>query len=150
MKSLPRLIKPVWNLALTVLVLSAALGWMSEEGQSVDLLDQWQWENRVVLVSLEGPADDVLEEIDRHAAEIADRDIVWVVFDKDQVNTNFVQGIEPEAAEVLRRRFFAPEEKGAVLIGKDGGVKARQGALDWEGWFELIDQMPMRQSEMEP
>lgn len=37
-----------------------------------------------------------------------------------------------------------------ILIGKDGGEKARQhGTMDLEKWFVLIDGMPMRRQEIQ-
>jgi hypothetical protein len=36
-----------------------------------------------------------------------------------------------------------------LLIGKDGGIKARADDLDLAALFERIDAMPMRRREME-
>ena len=56
----------------------------------------------------------------------------------------------PERSDVRRR--FGLQGLGAqlLLIGKDGGMKARQstGVFDLERVFELIDSMPMRRAEM--
>ena len=62
--------------------------------------------------------------------------------------------IDELAAERLDvRRRLELQGRGAqlVLIGKDGGVKARQseGVFDLARVFELIDSMPMRRAEMQ-
>ena len=53
---------------------------------------------------------------------------------------------------MLRHRFklnSAKEKSQYILIGKDGGEKARQqGALNLVNWLDLIDQMPMRRDEI--
>jgi hypothetical protein len=52
----------------------------------------------------------------------------------------------------VRRRFgLEGQEVQLLLIGKDGGMKARQsgGMLDLDRVFELVDSMPMRRAEMQ-
>ena len=52
----------------------------------------------------------------------------------------------------VRRRFeLEGPEVQLLLIGKDGGMKARQSGamLDLERVFEVIDSMPMRRAEMQ-
>lgn len=57
----------------------------------------------------------------------------------------------PERLDVRRRLGLQGPGAQLVLIGKDGGVKARQseGAFDLARVFELIDGMPMRRGEMQ-
>jgi hypothetical protein len=56
----------------------------------------------------------------------------------------------PERLAVRRRLGLQGCGAQLVLIGKDGGVKARQseGVFDLARVFELIDSMPMRRGEM--
>jgi hypothetical protein len=56
----------------------------------------------------------------------------------------------PERADVRRRLGLHGPNAQLVLIGKDGGIKARQseGTFDLEPLFALIDSMPMRRAEM--
>lgn len=53
--------------------------------------------------------------------------------------------------EVARTRYeIDPARFTVLLIGKDGGVKLRSGAVvPPERFFQLIDSMPMRQAEMQ-
>lgn len=55
----------------------------------------------------------------------------------------------PERLAVRRRLGMQDGGAQLVLIGKDGGVKARQpeGAFDLAGLLQLIDGMPMRRAE---
>jgi len=53
------------------------------------------------------------------------------------------------SAGELRRRFEPEGPLTVVLIGKDGGEKARAPSLAPADVFETIDAMPMRQREME-
>ncbi|MCC7178910.1 MAG: DUF4174 domain-containing protein [Acidobacteria bacterium] len=55
-----------------------------------------------------------------------------------------------ERSGVRRRLGLYGRGAQLVLIGKDGGIKARQseGGFDLERLFELIDSMPMRRAEM--
>jgi hypothetical protein len=56
----------------------------------------------------------------------------------------------PERSDVRRRLGLHGRGAQLVLIGKDGGIKARhsEGVFDLERLFELIDSMPMRRAEM--
>jgi hypothetical protein len=56
----------------------------------------------------------------------------------------------PERADVRRRLRLHGRDARLVLIGKNGGIKARQSekVFDLERLFTLIDSMPMRQAEM--
>ena len=59
--------------------------------------------------------------------------------------------LPPGANRDLRRRF-RPEGPGltVVLVGKDGGEKARyRGVVDPDDIFALVDSMPMRRREIE-
>ena len=56
---------------------------------------------------------------------------------------------DPEAARALRAQF-EPQGFEVLLVGKDGGVKLRQGQpVTAETLFAKIDAMPMRRREME-
>ena len=57
----------------------------------------------------------------------------------------------PGRSDVRRRFGLQGREVQLLLIGKDGGLKARQSGamLDLERVFELIDSMPMRREEMQ-
>jgi hypothetical protein len=56
----------------------------------------------------------------------------------------------PERSDVGRRLGLHGRGAQLVLIGKDGGIKARhsEDVFDLERIFTLIDSMPMRRAEM--
>jgi len=57
-----------------------------------------------------------------------------------------------ERQDVRRRLGLQGRGAQLVLIGKDGGVKARhsEGVFELARVFDLIDGMPMRRVEMQP
>ena len=85
-----------------------------------------------------------LSKFDGHYNEIMERDLVLLVYngkevlDRDGMTTN----INPD-------NVTYGEFQGIILIGKDGGVKLRKKYIvEANEVFDLIDQMPMRRSEM--
>ena len=105
-------------------------------------LRQFRWEARPLLVfapSVEDPRLAAQMTAFRDAAEdLADRDMP-VLVDTDP------------AAESALRRGIGPEDAVVVLIGKDGGVKYRGAApVPVSELLDLVDGMPMRQSEISP
>ena len=110
-------------------------------------LDDLQWDYRVVAVFT--PTDtagrEAADELS-NTVGIAERDIAWFVLSPDDLHSNLSQPIERASIAGLH------EADGfeAVLVGKDGGVKARQSeSLDINAFFNEIDSMPMRQQEMQ-
>ncbi|MES1934020.1 hypothetical protein T35B1_15506 [Salinisphaera shabanensis T35B1] len=110
-------------------------------------LDDLQWDYRVIAVftPTDTAGEDAAGELS-NTVGIAERDIAWFVASPDAVHSNLSQPIE-------RSSITALHDTGgfqAVLVGKDGGVKARQSeSLDIKAFFDEIDSMPMRQQEMQ-
>ncbi|WP_353221683.1 DUF4174 domain-containing protein [Salinisphaera sp. C84B14] len=110
-------------------------------------LDDLQWDYRVVAVFT--PTDtagrETADELS-NTVGIAERDIAWFVVSPDALHSNLSKPVE-------RASITALHDGGgfqAVLVGKDGGVKARQSeSLDIHAFFDEIDSMPMRQQEMQ-
>lgn len=100
-------------------------------GHADESLGKYRWKSRIIL-------HNGLTEIDRNAIEasadgIADRDLIFI-------KTN---------AELARKFQIARNSRTYLLIGKDGGEKARQTKqLNLPAFYRLIDQMPMRRREM--
>lgn len=103
-------------------------------------LKEYRWRNRLVLLfatSVDNPAyveqRNVLEAVPEGLSER---------------HTVVLTDTYPEAAGALRARFD-PQGFEVLLIGKDGGVKLRQGQpVTAETLFATIDAMPMRQREI--
>ena len=103
-----------------------------------DTLDQYGWQARPILVfAAEGDPrlDRQLSEFASAADALRDRRNVVVV------DTN--------AASTLRARF-GPEGFTVILVGLDGGEKAReQGVVPGSVFNDAIDAMPMRRWKLD-
>ncbi|MEM7404331.1 MAG: DUF4174 domain-containing protein [Pseudomonadota bacterium] len=119
---------------------------------TVELTDL-AWERRVILI-FTGPAEPVdasLEQaLKRYACHIRDRDLNIYSVGQGSVTplTPAATPIDDGAASL--RGIYASSEGGRelVLIGKDGGIKARGRSLEaLPTFFGLIDGMPMRRAE---
>lgn len=134
----------MFNLKYTVLlVLILQLTTMSSQE-----LTEFKWKKRILL--LMDTKNDLhtrnlqLSKFDGHYNGIMERDLVLLVYngkevlDRDGMTTN----INPY-------NVTYGEFQGIILIGKDGGVKLRKKYIvEANEVFDLIDQMPMRRSEM--
>ena len=134
----------MFNLKYTVLlVLILQLTTMSSQE-----LTEFKWKKRILL--LMDTKNDLhtrnlqLSKFDGHYNGIMERDLVLLVYngkevlDRDGMTTN----INPY-------NVTYGEFQGIILIGKDGGVKLRKKYIvEAIEVFDLIDQMPMRRSEM--
>lgn len=111
-------------------------------------LTELKWKKRILL--LMDAKNDLhtrnlqLSKFDGQYNEIMERDLVLLVYngkevlDRDGMTTN----INPD-------NVTYGEFQGIILIGKDGGVKLRKKYIvEANEVFDLIDQMPMRRSEM--
>ena len=93
--------------------------------------------------------------LDDRMEDVLDRDLLVVpVGDLPRPGDALRPAVEvgaPGRSQVRRRFGLEGREVQLLLIGKDGGMKARQseGTLDLDRVFELIDSMPMRRAEMQ-
>ena len=119
----------------------------------MDLKD-YQWKHRILMVfapSETHPAYQRLAaEVQSEKARFEERDMLWIeVLTEGTSQIDTVRLTETQAQQLRTQFAVAPERFVALLIGKDGGVKLRQGGtVRLEQIFALIDTMPMRRSEM--
>ncbi len=123
---------------------SAVERWTSNPLEVFDAQDvslaELQWVARPIIVFANSPLDpaflEQMEELERFADELVDRDVMIVV-DTDPAGAS-------ELRQKLRPRGFM-----LVLIGKDGQVKLRK-PLPWtvRELSRSIDKMPLRQREI--
>ena len=118
---------------------------------AADALDSHRWKHRLVIafVSTRDAAREVESSLRKLRPGVLDRDLLVM----DVSASTQIRGairFPIDESEALRRRLSIPSEGNHfVLIGKDGGVKARQsGNLSLDEFFALIDTMPMRREEM--
>ncbi|MHA7923680.1 MAG: DUF4174 domain-containing protein [Marinobacter sp.] len=121
---------------------------LTTHGADMNRLDDYQWENRLILVQATNENGSEIETLRSAQAEIDDRDIVWFVNTGSDVvsNQKAVSGsLESDIKAVLdESRSYGR----VLLIGKDGGIKSRESSLDLDAIFRRIDGMPMRIREM--
>jgi len=110
--------------------------------QSMELKDQ-KWKNRIVLLFAPDKSD---------AELVAQQDIIkrnkLAFLDRDLIVRSYI--LADENGHELRHKFKIQEDKFTfILIGKDGGEKLiKNKVVKSKDLFDLIDSMPMRQSEM--
>ncbi len=133
----------------------------AEISQVQSMASDWRWEHRLLVVAVgsNGEAFDRQRAIVTEASEgWLDRDLLlimladeegWVIADPSSARSNW-RALSAGEAAVFRRRYDLGEvEFEAVLVGKDGGVKARyRETVDPSTIFPFIDAMPMRMGEM--
>ena len=116
---------------------------------AAQVLERFQWENRLILVRTEKvESREIMRQFADQRAAIEERHIVWFVLEGNVVETNYEDALpENFAGRIGKAGYWKGDEK-VLLVGKDGGVKARQETLDLEALFRRIDSMPMRRAEM--
>ncbi len=140
------------TILVAVLLLGITAG--SAKGSSSSDLDVYQWKNRLLLVFTPSDTDQTYlklqQALSRAEDKLQDRDmVVFHLFasGKGKVGETCLGKDEVRS---LYQRFDVPGHKlTVILIGKDGGEKARQvEQIDLQAIFDRIDVMPMRQREM--
>ena len=116
-------------------------------------LPDYRWKNRLLLIFATSESDpDVVtarEALAAAACDVTDRDLVIGWIWRDGQSSLDTRAMSEKSVRALRSRLgITGDGFAAVLIGKDGGVKARYpDAPDLKEIFSLIDGMPMRRAE---
>ena len=136
----------------TLLILGLILTAQLANGQN-DMLEQYQWENRLILLFgsiSESAVEKQITELEKDTEGITDRDLLIFHIDRDEVRFIENSGNPASSANKLRNRYnIGEQEFHYILIGKDGGVKLnKKEFVPNKDLFSVIDAMPMRQREM--
>ena len=134
------------TLAFLLLVLVHVNGVMAQS--SLENLNSLKWSNRIILVSSNGYPEQFISQLESRSSDIDDRDIVWFLFHKDFIETNYSGEIAQSFLTSIKSRYFENITTRVVLLGKDGGVKDVADELNLPELFALIDGMPMRRAEI--
>ncbi|MEO0436549.1 MAG: DUF4174 domain-containing protein [Pseudomonadota bacterium] len=132
--------------ALFLLVASmAACAETPKTATGLEALSELRWRNRLILVANTEGSKEVIKTLQKNKAELDERDTVWIVIDEPSAHSNLLLAL---TLPVMEEVATILGESNVVLLGKDGGVKARASNLDLEKLYGLIDSMPMRRQEM--
>tara|TARA_B100001250_G_scaffold210710_1_gene180818 strand:- start:2073 stop:2516 length:444 start_codon:yes stop_codon:yes gene_type:complete len=121
--------------------------------KSDDSLSSFLWKNRLLLIFLDNEDAETVESIssslNKLSCDLNDRDMLigWFTNEKQEINN--IQINDNEIKNIKTRAKINGNTITVLLIGKDGGIKARYNNMpDLKEVFSLIDRMPMRRSEM--
>ena len=115
-----------------------------DQSQEVDL-DQYRWENRLVLIFAPSSVDNSYlkqkKELAGKSYELEDRDIIIFELLESGKSTVDKLPLTDEQQSYLRREFEVPDDDFAfILIGKDCTVKLRSNqTVSTDDLFALID-----------
>ena len=121
---------------------------------AADPLDSYRWKNRLIIASVptKEERDHLAASLVSDSTKLVNRNLLVIDV---TLGRELIPGtVHPnqEQTNMLRHRFklnSAKKTSQYILIGKDGGEKARrQGALNLANWLDLIDEMPMRRDEI--
>lgn len=121
---------------------------------SAEPLDAYRGTNRLIVLSMPdgSSAEKLTRTLTMRRREIEERDLKIIDVSEGQHRVATALRPTPGQANAIRKQLSlgAGETRPVfILIGKDGGEKARShDVLDLEKWFAIIDAMPMRRAEI--
>lgn len=138
--------RPMNVMIFLLLTLNVCQSFLFE--QKSDPLAQYQWKNRLIIINTNSEkALEQLKVFEQAKEQLIERDLILIQLSGNEVYVNDRQ--TTLHAHDIRRNLAIGEKFECLLIGKDGGVKSRSTEVkDPAYFFSLIDQMPMRQSEI--
>lgn len=115
-------------------------------------LDIYQWKNRIIILKETNLDSDWLKaqvkRLQSEIGELNERQLVVFILSDGKVYDIEQNEIDLDA-EIIEDQYGLNDFQGLALIGKDGGVKLKEGFIvNPKTIFELIDSMPMRQAEI--
>lgn len=119
-----------------------------EKQQTLNDTNNLKWKNRVLLIQQKQGDSQTLILLKTAKQQIDERHMIWIVTHESGTTSNYPHNISTKLTNQINNEHFTNKNICAVLIGKDGHVKARYKNLDLTKIFALIDTMPMRQREM--
>ena len=139
----------VFMIGLLIVLLQS----LAHSNEDENVLSDLQWQARVLLVFSPDRADPrsiaFADALSRNSCAVNERDIVSGYIVPGTTSRIADVSIGAEVARDLGNRFgIGSSEFRILLIGKDGGVKARYAAVpSLDTIFAVIDGMPMRRRE---
>lgn len=111
-------------------------------------IEDYRWKKRIVIANFSNVRLDSF--LEGKAKSIEERKLLFVEFENGEYIKNTEQD-EVDPATFIKVLSRTNPNAEWVLVGLDGGVKASGTHKDFslKKIFQLIDQMPMRQSEID-
>ncbi|MFT4766936.1 MAG: hypothetical protein ACI8RN_000060 [Glaciecola sp.] len=119
---------------------------LAQEPTMISDLRDLQWQHRILVLNEPHNPEALFERLSTNAAAFDERRLIWFVLHGGTVQTNYPETPGDELSTNIRSQLNAGLNE-ALLIGLDGGVKARGNRLDLEALYAMIDAMPMRRAE---
>ncbi|MBF2759870.1 MAG: DUF4174 domain-containing protein [Ectothiorhodospiraceae bacterium AqS1] len=139
----------------SILVLATLVEASAAAREADRFLDDSLWTRRTILAFAPAGApeiDELKAIVAARSCAVDDRDLDIFVITLDSIRKidSDAPSLAGESPEDLRAAYAADDKRfEMVLIGKDGGIKARSLNLsDFADFFALIDTMPMRRAEI--
>ncbi|MGB0743978.1 MAG: DUF4174 domain-containing protein [Opitutales bacterium] len=123
----------------------------AEEG-TTNPLASFRWEHRIIVLHVEDSnVKSLTKMLSGSRAAIDERHVLWFLLSDTDLKTNFEGQLKEGFRDALKHyhNIQAGPEYRVLLVGKDGGVKAKQKNLKLQELFDRIDSMPMRRREMQ-
>jgi len=116
-------------------------------------LKNYRWENRIIILVDREDGSKAFQKqytaLLSEESELEDRDLIVFLLKDDLVKFSNGSKLQIDGRGLRKELKIRPVFEGVILIGKDGGVKMREEFhVEPQKIFDLIDSMPMRQSEM--
>ncbi len=134
-------------LAYTIILSLICFMQVHHSEPSIDKIADLQWKHRIVLgvVESEAALNSAVEAMQVQENGIIDRKIAYFLTDGQHRPTNYEGQLNEKIWQEITQMVG---DDRFILIGLDGGVKARYEKLSLSEIFSLIDTMPMRRQEM--
>ena len=131
---------------VSFILLIVPFGSLAADNFRLSDLDELRWKNRVILI-FSDDVDRLKKQLEESSDEIMDRDIIWFIVSNSRIITNYHGSFSEDFISKIKKEHLIIDNN-VVLIGKDGGIKARDSHLNLTELFQKIDSMPMRIDEM--
>ncbi len=110
-------------------------------------IEELKWKNRILITHQKEAKSNHLKKLKANDKALRERHMIWFNIQDGKVTSNYSGDISNQFTTSLQKQYITGDTT-AVLIGKDGDVKAKYKALHLDKIFALIDTMPMRRREM--
>lgn len=109
-------------------------------------LGDLRWRQRVLVINEPTSAESLYELLTANASALDERQLLWFTIVGQTLRSNYPGALDDGLRQSIQKQLGLKSGE-LILIGLDGGVKARDSQLDLTALYALIDAMPMRRAE---